>query len=312
MKKLWGSILIGLLILSGCSPKEPVAIHISALKGPTAMGMVQMMAENYEGYEFEIVANVDEVVAKIGKGEVDMAALPANMAAVLYNNTDGGIKVLAVNTLGVLYICENGNDIQSLDDLKGKTIYASGKGATPEYGLNYILTKAGIEDEVRIEWKSEHTECVSAMLSDPNAIAMLPEPFVSSAQVQNENIRVALDLTAEWEKLTSESTMITGVIIARKEFVEDNKAAVDEFLDRYKTSVDCANNKVEETARLIGEYDIVAEAVALKALPQCNITLITGDELKDKLSGYLTVLFDQNPKAVGGSLPDDDFYYEGK
>lgn len=312
MKKLWGSILIGLLILSGCSPKEPVAIHISALKGPTAMGMVQMMAENYEGYEFEIVANVDEVVAKIGKGEVDMAALPANMAAVLYNNTDGGIKVLAVNTLGVLYICENGNDIQSLADLKGKTIYASGKGATPEYGLNYILTKAGIEDEVRIEWKSEHTECVSAMLSDPNAIAMLPEPFVSSAQVQNENIRVALDLTAEWEKLTSESTMITGVIIARKEFVEDNKAAVDEFLDRYKTSVDYANNKVEETARLIGEYDIVAEAVALKALPQCNITLITGDELKDKLSGYLTVLFDQNPKAVGGSLPDDDFYYEGK
>lgn len=312
MKKLWGSILIGLLILSGCSPKEPVAIHISALKGPTAMGMVQMMAENYEGYEFEIVANVDEVVAKIGKGEVDMAALPANMAAVLYNNTDGGIKVLAVNTLGVLYICENGNDIQSLADLKGKTIYASGKGATPEYGLNYILTKAGIEDEVRIEWKSEHTECVSAMLSDPNAIAMLPEPFVSSAQVQNENIRVALDLTAEWEKLTSESTMITGVIIARKEFVEDNKAAVDEFLDRYKTSVDYANNKVEETARLIGEYDIVAEAVALKALPQCNITLITGDELKDKLNGYLTVLFDQNPKAVGGSLPDDDFYYEGK
>ena len=312
MKKLWGSILIGLLILSGCSPKEPVAIHISALKGPTAMGMVQMMAENYEGYEFEIVANVDEVVAKIGKGEVDMAALPANMAAVLYNNTDGGIKVLAVNTLGVLYICENGNDIQSLADLKGKTIYASGKGATPEYGLNYILTKAGIEDEVRIEWKSEHTECVSAMLSDPNAIAMLPEPFVSSAQVQNENIRVALDLTAEWEKLTSESTMITGVIIARKEFVEDNKAAVDEFLDRYKTSVDYANNKVEETARLIGEYDIVTEAVALKALPQCNITLITGDELKDKLSGYLTVLFDQNPKAVGGSLPDDDFYYEGK
>lgn len=312
MKKLWGSILIGLLILSGCSPKEPVAIHISALKGPTAMGMVQMMAENYEGYEFEIVANVDEVVAKIGKGEVDMAALPANMAAVLYNNTDGGIKVLAVNTLGVLYICENGNDIQSLADLKGKTIYASGKGATPEYGLNYILTKAGIEDEVRIEWKSEHTECVSAMLSDPNAIAMLPEPFVSSAQVQNENIRVALDLTAEWEKLTSESTMITGVIIARKEFVEDNKAAVDEFLDRYKTSVDYANNKVEETARLIGEYDIVTEAVALKALPQCNITLITGDELKDKLSGYLTVLFDQNPKAVGGSFPDDDFYYEGK
>lgn len=312
MKKIWGSILIGLLILSGCSKEAATNVRISALKGPTAMGMVQMMAENYEGYEFEMVANVDEVVAKIGKGEVDIAALPANMASVLYNNTDGNITVLGINTLGVLYICENGDSIHSISDLKGKTIYASGKGATPEYGLNYILAKAGIEDEVNIEWKSEHTECVSAMLKDPEAIAMLPQPFVSSAQAQNENIRVALDLTAEWEKLDSGSTMITGVIIARKEFVEENKADVDEFLNRYKISVDYVNENIDEAAKLVGEYDIVAEAVARRALPECNITLITGKELKEKLGGYLEVLFAQDPKAVGGSLPDDGFYYEGE
>ena len=251
------------------------------------------------------------------QGELDIAAVPANLASVLYNNTEGQVQVLAINTLGVLYIVENGDTVHSVEDLKGKTIFASGKGSTPEYALNYMLTQNGIDPEtdVTIEWKSEHSECVASLAATENAIAMLPQPFVTTAQTQNENLRVALDMTEEWEKLASESgsdaTLITGVVVARKDFVEQNPQLVSAFLSLYEKSVTYANEEVEGAAKLIGEYDIVPEAVAQKALPECNITFIAGDEMQAKLSAYLQTLMDQNPKAVGGQLPADDFYYLG-
>ena len=299
---------------------DPIDVNIIALKGPTAMGMVSFMDQADSGeitdnnYSFEIAAAVDEVTPKIAQGQVDIAAVPANLASVLYNNTGGNVEVLAINTLGVIYIVESGENISDVEDLRGKTIYASGKGATPEYALNYILSQNGIdpEQDVTIEWKSEHTECLTALLADENAIAMLPQPFVTIAQTKSENIRVALDLTEEWDKLGTESSMLTGVVVARKDFIEENPAAVEAFMQHYEDSVVYVNENVEDTAALIEKYDIVPAAVAVKAVPKCNITFITGDEMQTKLSGYLAVIMEQNPKAVGGALPEDDFYYQYK
>lgn len=293
--------------------KAPIDVDIMALKGPTAMGLVEMM-ENSD-YNFSIVASVDEVSPKLLQGETDIAAIPANLASVLYNKTEGEIQVLAINTLGVLYIVENGETIQSAADLKGKTIYASGKGATPEYALNYILSSNGInpETDVTIEWKSEHSECVAALASQENSVAMLPQPFVTTAQAKNSQIRTALDLTKEWDALQKDgeqkSSMITGVVVARKEFAEKNPEEIQEFLNEYHTSVDYVNENVKDAAQLIEKYDIVPAAVAEKALPACNIVCIDGEEMKEKLSGYLEVLNAQNPQAVGGEIPENDFYY---
>ena len=301
------------------APANPVDMNIVALKGPTAMGMVQFMNAVDEGtiadnnYNFSIVAAVDEVTPKIVQGQADIAAVPANLASVLYNNTKGGVQVLAVNTLGVLYIVERGDTVKSVDDLKGKTIFASGKGATPEYALNYILEENGLLDAVNIEWKSEHTECVAALTANENAIAMLPQPFVTTAQSKDSNIRIALDLTKEWDKLqagaTEPSALITGVVVARTEFVKEHPEAVAAFMEHYQASVEFVNANTQEAANLIEKYDIVPAAVAVKALPYCNITFIEGAEMKDKLGGYLGVLFEQNPKSVGGALPGDEFYY---
>ena len=299
---------------TGEEPEEaPIDVNIMALKGPTAMGLVEMMESS--DYNFSIAASVDEVSPKLLQGETDIAAIPANLASVLYNKTEGDIQVLAINTLGVLYIVENGETIQSAADLKGKTIYASGKGATPEYALNYILSSNGInpETDVTIEWKSEHSECVAALASQENAVAMLPQPFVTTAQTKNPEIRTALDLTKEWDALQEgeekKSSMITGVVVARKEFAEENPEEIQEFLKEYHTSVDCVNENITDAAQLIEKYDIVPAAVAEKALPACNIVCIDGEEMEEKLSGYLEVLKAQNPQAVGGEVPNHDFYY---
>lgn len=311
-------------IFAGCAGEaasDPVEINVVALKGPTAMGMVSFMDKADSGeitdnqYQFSIVAVVDEVTPMIVKAEADIAAVPANLASVLYNNTEAGVQVLAVNTLGVLYIVGTGEELAGAEDLRGKTIYASGKGATPEYALNYILSENGIDpaEDVTIEWKSEHTECLSAILADENAVAMLPQPFVSTAQMKSDNLNVVMDLNAEWDKLQENSenpsALLTGVVVVRKEFAEANPAAVEAFMEHYAESVDFVNSNVDEAAELVGKYEIVTEEVAKKAIPACNITFIAGEEMQEKLSGYLEVLYEQNPKAVGGTLPADDFYY---
>lgn len=300
---------------------DPVNVRIAAVKGPTAMGMVQFMDQVDSGvltdnnYTFSIAAAIDEVTPMLAKGELDIAAVPANVSSVLYNNNSAGFQVLAINTLGVLYIVESGNTVQSMEDLRGKTIYASGKGATPEYALNYILSANGIDPtaDVTIEWKSEHAECLSALMAQENAIAMLPQPFVTTAQKKSDQIRVALDLTQEWDALQEDnetpSALITGVVVARREFVEQNPDAVSAFLDHYKTSVEYVNSNTDEAAQLVGQYEIVTAEVAEKALPACNITFIEGKEMQEKLSGYLAVLFEQNPRSIGGALPGDDFYF---
>ena len=300
--------------------EEPVtgeSYAIAALKGPTAMGLVKLMSEAEAGadlindYTFTLAASADEVSPLLMKGELDMACVPANLAAVLYQKTEGDIVTLAVNTLGVLYIVENGNAVQSMADLAGKTIVASGKGSTPEYALRYLLSENGLDPDadVTIDWKSEHSECVSALATGAATIAMLPQPFVTVAQSKIEGLRVALDLTEQWDALDNGSALLTGVIVARREVVEANPAAVDAFLKDYAGSVSWVNANTAEAAELIGSYDIVEAAVAEKALPYCNIVCITGTEMKDKLSGYLQVLADADASSVGGAMPGDDFYY---
>ena len=300
---------------------EPADVEVMALKGPTAMGMVKFMDDvdsgsvTSENYNFSIAASADEVTPKLVQGEADIAAVPANLASVLYNKTQGQVEVLAVNTLGVLYIVENGDTVQSVENLRGKTIYASGKGSTPEYALEYVLSANGIDPEtdVTIEWKSEHSECVAAITNSENGVAMLPQPFVATAETQNPSIRTALDLTEEWDKAQetgeNNSALITGVVVARADFAEENPEAVEDFMTRYQESVDYVNSNTEAAAELVGKYDIVTAEVAKTALPECNIVFMEGEEMKEKLSGYLEVLKGQNPEAVGGEVPGDDFYY---
>lgn len=326
----------GALALAGCGDQkaadagdeskkdaaaEPVAVRAAVLKGPTAMGLVKFMSEvdagnlKDEDYSFRIVASADEVAPLISKSEVDIAAVPANLASVLYNKTSGAVRVIAVNTLGVLYICELGDTVSTVADLRGKTIFSAGKGATPEYALEYVLRANGLDPttDVTIEWKSEHAECVAALAQDATAIAMLPQPFVTTAQAKNDQIRVALDLNQEWaaacEAEGRDGKLITGVAVVRSEFADAHPEAVDAFLGHYRESVEFVNANTDEAAALVGGYEIVSEAVAKKALPACNITFVDGADMKEQLGGYLEVLADQNADAVGGKLPGDDFYY---
>ncbi len=297
-------------------PKEKTVIRIGGLKGPTSMGMVKLLEDNEKGltknkYDFTIAAAADELSPKLIKGELDMLACPANLASILYSKTEGEVEVLAINTLGVLYIVENGSTVSSVSDLKGKTVFATGKGTTPEYALRYILTKNGIDPDkdLTIEWKSEATEVVSALSKEKNSIGMLPQPFVTVAKTKIAELSVALDLTAEWDKADTESRLITGVLVARKDFIEKEPDAVAAFLQEYEASTEYINENPSECAIYVEKHGIVAAAVAEKAIPHCNITFISGAEMKTALKGYLTVLHGENPKAVGGSLPADNFYH---
>lgn len=294
--------------------EAPEVIRVAALKGPTAMGMIKLMDDESgnEQYEFTIAGAADELTPAIIQGNVDIACVPANLASVLYNKTEGGVEVLAINTLGVLYIVENGEPtITNVSDLKGRTIYASGKGATPEYALRYILSQNGIDpdNDVTIEWKTEHTECLTSLMNDPGSAAMLPQPFVTTAQTKNENVNVVLDLNQAWADLNDGSALVTGVVIARRDFAVQYPETVASFLDEYSTSVEYVNANISDAAELIGKFDIVPAAVAEKALPKCNIVFISGAEMKEKLSGYLNVLFTNAAASVGGALPGDDFYF---
>ncbi len=329
MKKKISGLIASLLVVAlfagcGAKPTEPTQVRVGALKGPTGMGMVKMMEDQEVGktapndYTFTLVAAPDEMSVKLAKGEVDIAAVPANLASVLYQNTEKQIQVLAINTLGVLYVVEHGDTVQSVADLKGKTIYAAGKGTTPEFALRYILeqNKINPDTDVTLEWKTEHAECVAALAQDENGIALLPQPFVTTAQMKNEDLRVALDLTKEWDILQKNaenpSGMVTGVVVARNDFVEQSPEAVDTFLTQYADSVTYVNENAEEAAKLMEKFDILKAAVAQKAIPYCNIVCITGNDMQQKLSGYLQVLYDQNAKSVGGAMPEEDFYYHGK
>lgn len=336
MKKLT-ALLMALMVMAavfaGCSKggssqnatptpdaaASPVEMKIGSLKGPTSMGLVYLMKQSEENnaandYVFTMYTSADELPPLITKGELDIAMVPANVASILYNKTGGGISVININTLGVLYIVSGDENIKSLQDLKGKTVYMTGKGTVPEYVFSYLLSANNLEagKDVTVEFKSEPTEVASILAQDPSAIGLLPQPFVTSAMMQNTSLKIVLDLTEQWNSIQGKggSTLVTGVTIIRNEFLKKNEAAVKAFLKEYKTSTEYVNTNVADAAQLVVEKEIVAKAaIAEKAIPYCNITYIDGKEMKKALSGYLQVLFDQNPESVGGKLPGDDFYY---
>lgn len=300
------------------APAARTAFRIASLKGPTTMGLVGLMDDADNGrarhdYQVEMYGTADEIAPQLLQGEVDVALIPCNLASVLYNKTEGAIEVAAVNTLGVLYLVTTSDEIGSIADLAGATVYTTGKGTTPEYVLNYVLTQNGLVpgEDVTVEFMSEATEVLAAMqLSSGYPVAMLPQPYVTTAQMQMEGLRAALDMTEEWDKVSPDSALVTGVVVVRRAFAEQNPDALREFLEDYRASTEFVNAHTDEAAALVARYGIVPkEEVAQKALPACNITFIDGPEMKEKISGYLRVLYDQNPQAVGGALPDDAFYY---
>lgn len=327
MKKITAIILTVILALSAVvmtacgtpAEEKPSEIRVLTLMGPTGMGMAKMINDSKDNkakqnYKFTVASAPDQISAEVIKGDFEIAAVPVNLASVLYNKTEGKVKVAGVNTLGVLYVLENGNTVNSVADLKGKKIVATGQGANPEYTLRHILTKNGIDPDkdVTIEYLAEHAELATQMVSGAVTLGMLPEPNVTSVMLNNKDVRIALDLTKEWKKAT-DSDLVQGCIIVSAEFAEKYPTALKTFLEEYKASVDFANNSVDEAAQLIEAAGIVPKAaIAKKALPNCNIVLITGKEMKAPVEGMLKVLFDANPKSVGGKLPDEAFYYTVK
>ena len=301
---------------------DGTVIRVGGLKGPTTMGLVKLMddAENGKAqndYEFTMVTAADELTALVAGNKVDIALLPANVAGVLYNKTKGGISVIDVNTLGVLYLVSSDTSVTSIDQLKGKTVYLTGKGTTPEYSLRDLMSAAGLtEDDVTLEFKSEPAEVASVLTEDPSRIGLLPQPFVTSALAQNESLSVILDLTKAWdeaqEQAETKSRMITGVTIVNNDFLAAHGDLVDTFLSEHEASIRFTSEDPDTASMLIEAAGIVPKAaVAKKALPGCNIAFLSGGEMKTALSGYLKALFDQNPASTGGALPDDAFYYTG-
>ena len=320
MKKT--ALLILALVLafsvSGCSENkaeignEP--INVTMLKGPTGIGAVKLMEESEKNetdgnYNINVSAAADDAMAKIISGEVDIAAVPTNTAPLIYNKTKGNIEVLAVNTLGVLYIVENEDSIHTIKDLEGKTIYSSGQGAVPEYVLNYLLEKNNVEN-VNIVYMTEHAEVAAALADGRADIALLPEPNVTAVMMKNSQTRIAVDVNDEWKK-TNGSELAMGCIIAGKEFVDENEEAVDTFLKEYSESIDYVNNNVSEAAELVEKYGIMASSdAAVKAIPNCNIVYKEKDEMKTMLEAFYDVLYKANPKSVGGEIPDTELYYD--
>ena len=304
---------------ASAAPAEETVVRVGGLKGPTTMGLVKLMqdAENGEAqnaYEFTMVTAADELTAMVAGDQVDIALLPANVASVLYHKTNQNVSVIDINTLGVLYLVSGDTSITSLDQLAGKTVYLTGKGTTPDYVFNYLLSSAGLSaEDVTLDFRSEATEVAAILAENPEAVGLLPQPFVTVALSQNDALSIIMDLTGEWDKLQAEdsnSRLVTGVTIVNNDFLSSHPDMVDAFLEEHEASALYTDNHPAEAAELIAAAGIVAKApIAEQALPYCNITCITGEDMKEALSGYLEVLYEQAPESVGGSLPDDAFYY---
>ena len=302
-------------------------VHLGLLSGPTGMGAAKMLADNdatyaqveagtYEGgtlLRYEVTLGSDpanDIVPRLTNGELDIPAIPANLAATLYNRTDGGIKLLALNTLGVLHILENGDTVNSLADLEGRTLYATGQGSNPEYVLNYLLEANGLDPaaDVDIQWLASE-ELTARMASGDIDLCMLPVPAATTVLMQNSDVRDAIDLNDAWTESGAQGTFTMGCLVARTEWLEDNSELVPGILEEYAASIDYANSNPEEAAALIEQYGIVPKAaVAQAAIPQANMVCITGEDMKG-IADYYQVLFDADPTSIGGAIPGEDFYY---
>ncbi|MCM1539550.1 MAG: ABC transporter substrate-binding protein [bacterium] len=293
-------------------------VRVGSLKGPTSMGLVWLMDRQEQGlaqneYTFTMEATADMLLPKVISGELDLVLVPANVASVLYHKTEGGVSVIDINTLGVLYLVSADQSVSEMEDLKGRTIYLTGMGTTPDFVLQYLLAENGIAlSDVTLEYKAEAAEVAAYLAENPEAVGLLPQPYVTALSIQNPDIVPVLDTTAEWEKVQGESggMLVTGVTVVRNEFLAAHPDAVAAFLEEHSESADYANENASGAAALVEHFGIVEKAaVAEKALPYCNITCMTGEEMRSALSGYLTVLSGFDVSFIGGGVPEDAFYY---
>ncbi len=318
MKKTFrylSALLLALMLtVSLSAPALADTVRVAALKGPTGMGVAHMIAANDGIYEFQLAGAPDELTGAVISGSVDIAAVPTNLAAVLYNKTKGGVKLLALNTLGVLYVLEKGDTVHSAADLAGKTVVASGQGSTPEYVLNYILEKQGVQD-VTIDWRSEHSEVTTLAASGMADIVLLPEPHVTALMTKDPAFRIALDVTEEFAAAAAlngkEGTVLSmGCFIVRTDFLENHPDAVARFMEDCAQSIAYANENVAAAAQEITDAGILASAkIAESAIPKCHMVFIAGEEMKTQVSPLFDILYAANPASVGGAVPDDNFYY---
>jgi len=297
------------------TPSDRTSVRLAMLQGPTGLGAVKLLADNDAGstqndYQTEIAAQPDQLTVKLINGELDIAALPTNVAANLYHKTDGGIRLLALNTLGVLYILENGDSVHSMADLAGQTLYATGQGANPEYVLHYLLRQNGLEPDrdVTIEWRTGE-EVAALLASGEITLAMLPIPAATAAQMQNTDVRTALDLTDVWNASGAGGTLTMGCVVARTQFAAEHPEAVDAFLAEYRASIQYVQEQPDKAAEWAAQYGITpSAAVAQRAIPQANLVCLTGIDLLS-IQDYYEVLYRADPNAIGGSIPDGAFYY---
>ena len=297
--------------------EENVTVRIGGLKGPTSIGLLGLKDKAAGGevgqvYEFTMATAAEEITTMLVKGELDIALIPANVASVLYNKTEGRISVIDINTLGVLYMVSGDTGVSTPADLIDKTVYLTGKGTTPDYVLQYILKENGLDGQVTLEYKSEATEVAAVLAEDESAVGLLPQPFVTASMAKNDKLQVVMSMTEEWDKLQGESgsRLLTGVTVVNNKFLEEHEQAVKAFILDHNASVNEVNSDIDKAAALaVAEEIIAAEPIAKKAIPYCNIVCITGDEMKNALEGYLKVLFEMDAASVGGKLPDENFYF---
>lgn len=321
MKKIL-SILLALVLIIGVSAcaktpeKLDTVVNVYGINGPTGIGLASLMKKADEGngnlkYNFNLVGDNSEVVAKVTNKEADIAAVATNVASTLYKKTDGNVVVLAVNTLGVLSVVTKGEEITSIADLKGKTIYSTGQGANPEFIITQVFEKNGLKvgEDVKVEFVAQPQELVAKVVGSDKAVAIAPQPVATMITIKDKDAKIVIDMNDEWNKI-SDTKLVMGCIIARKDFAEANPDAIKIFLKEYEESIKVVNEDIDTAAALCEEYGIVSPAAAAKkAIPYCNIVFEDGEELKADLSAYLNFLFSKAPATVGGALPKDDFYY---
>lgn len=289
--------------------------NVMMISGPTGVGAAYMMRD-FPGeplWNFSVVTDNSEIAAALNSGETDIAATATNAAANLYNKTDGKITMLALNTKGVLYILEKGDSIQKMSDLKGKSIYAPSnvKGGNPEHIFNYLLTENGVDpSEVTMEWLTPQ-EITAKMVSEDTGICLMPVPAATAVLLKDQEVRQALDLSAEWDKV-SDSPLVMGGLVVRTQFLEEHPDVVDAFLKEYENSITYMNDpaNLDSAAEMVAAQAITANAqIAAAAIPQCNLTFLSGEDMRQAAQDYYEVLYQINPDSIGGAMPYDDFYY---
>ena len=314
------TLMILVIFITACNrtpETDPTTVRVAALRGPTALGLLHLMEENAQGstvnhYEFELLGSPDQIPPMLARGDIDIAAIPGNLASILYNNLDGEVQALAIVTLGVLHIVDTTGEVNSIADLAGRTIFASGQGATPEFALNYVLMQNGLTPgvDVDIQFRAEHTEIAALLETGQAEIALLPEPFVSTVLARIDGLRLALDLTEEWDRVQPDYGLIMSVVIGRRSFIEENPEVVATLMEEYAASIAFMTGNLTAAAQLAAYYEIIPNAaIAEQALPRTHMTFISGETMQRNLLGFYNVLYQAAPQSIGGRIPNENFFF---